>query len=125
MNLDSGQKRVLVAEDEEINLVIATHILNRAGYQVVPVDNGEAAIEAIRREKFDLVLMDIEMPIMDGLEAIPHIRELPNGSTIPIVALTAHSLPEKLQQIQEVGGNDYLLKPFDEDKLQQIIDRYL
>ena len=78
--------------------------------------------EAVREERFDLIIMDIEMPIMDGLEAIPHIRKLPHGQNTPIIALTAHSLPEKLQKIHEVGGDDYLLKPFDEDKLQ--LSRY-
>ncbi|MEZ4830093.1 MAG: response regulator [Bacteroidia bacterium] len=123
--LESGGKRILVVEDEEINLMIAQHILGKAGFTVFAVNNGEEAIEIVGRENFDLILMDIEMPIMDGLEATPLIRKLENGKNIPIVALTAHSLPEKLEEFKGAGLDDYIIKPFDGEKFKVISDRYL
>ncbi len=93
--------RILVVEDDEVNLMIAQHILEKEGFEVLSVNNGEAAIEAVRAQQFDLILMDIEMPIMSGLEATPHIRELTKDNPLPIIALTAHSVPEKLAQITE------------------------
>ncbi|MEZ4773128.1 MAG: response regulator [Bacteroidia bacterium] len=118
-------KRILVVEDDEVNLMIAEHILGKAGYSVSTVNNGEEAIEIVGRESFDLILMDIEMPIMDGLEATPIIRNLENGRSIPIVALTAHSMPEKIEEFKGAGLDDYIIKPFDGEKFKVISDRYL
>lgn len=118
-------RRILVVEDDEVNLMIAEHILGRAGYEVSTVNNGEEAIEIVNRESFDLILMDIEMPIMDGIEATPRLREIPNGNGVPIIALTAHSMPEKLEEFKTAGMNDYIIKPFDGKKFQVIEDKYL
>lgn len=118
-------QKILVVEDDEVSLIVAEHILTKEGYAVRKVDNGEEAIEIVRRERFDLILMDIEMPIMSGLEATPLIREHPHGQDVPIVALTAHSTPEKLQEFQAAGIDDYVLKPLDAIKLQLIADKYL
>ena len=118
-------KRILVVEDDEINLLIAEHILGKAGYLVSKVNNGEEAIEIMKNETFDLILMDIEMPIMDGIEATPVIRNLENGRSIPIIALTAHSMPEKIEEFKTAGLDDYIIKPFDGDKFRVISEKYL
>ncbi len=118
-------RRILVVEDDEVNLMIAEHILGRAGFRVSTVNNGEEAIEIVNREAFDLILMDIEMPIMDGIEATPLLRKIPHGQTVPIIALTAHSMPEKLAEFKSAGMNDYIIKPFDGNKFQVIVDKYL
>lgn len=118
-------KRILVVEDDEVNLMIAEHILGKAGFTVSTVNNGEEAIEIVSKEQFDLILMDIEMPIMDGVEATPIIRQSSNGAEIPIIALTAHSMQEKLDEFKAAGMNDYIIKPFDGTKFQQIVDKYL
>ncbi len=118
-------KRILVVEDDEVNLMIAKHILGRAGFEVSAVNNGEEAIEIVAQESFDLILMDIEMPIMDGVEATPVIRQSPNGAKIPIIALTAHSMQEKLDEFKAAGMDDYIIKPFDGGKFQAIVDKYL
>ncbi|MEL7339676.1 MAG: response regulator [Bacteroidota bacterium] len=118
-------KRILVVEDDEVNLMIAEHILGRAGFTVSTVNNGEEAIEIVAKEQFDLILMDIEMPIMDGVEATPIIRQSDNGAQIPIIALTAHSMQEKLDEFKAAGMNDYIIKPFDGTKFQEIVDKYL
>jgi CheY-like chemotaxis protein len=117
-------KKILIVEDDEVNLLIAEHILRRAGHEVISADNGEAAVEAVREGQFDLILMDIEMPIMDGLEATPLIRALPGGEQIPIIALTAHTIPEKLAEIHQAGMNDYLIKPFELPKFEAVVDKY-
>ena len=124
MNLHSG-KKILVVEDDEVNLMIARHILGKEGFEVSTVNNGEEAIDIVQRELFDLILMDIEMPIMDGLEATPIIRELANGKNIPIIALTAHSMPEKIEQFKGAGLDDHIIKPFDGNKFKVISDKYL
>ena len=112
-------------EDDEVNLMIAEHILGKEGYVVSSVNNGEEAIDIISREAFDLVLMDIEMPIMDGLEATPIIRQMTNGQHVPIIALTAHSVPEKIEEFQHAGLDDHIIKPFDGAKFKVISDKYL
>ncbi|MEM7657666.1 MAG: response regulator [Bacteroidota bacterium] len=118
-------KKILVAEDDEVNLMIADYVLGKAGFSVVAVDNGEAAVDMASKERFDLILMDIEMPIMSGLEATPLIRQLPTGKDIPIIALTAHSMEEKLEEFKAAGIDDCLIKPFDKEKFQIIANKYL
>ena len=118
-------KRILLVEDDDINQIIVEHILAKEGLEIAMASNGEEAIEEIRKEAYDLILMDIEMPIMGGMEATPIIRQLPHGKKVPIVALTAHSIPEKLQEFGEVGMDDYVVKPLDQPKAQAIIEKYL
>ncbi|MEM6347287.1 MAG: response regulator [Bacteroidota bacterium] len=123
--MSTNGKRILVVEDDEVNLMIAKHILGRAGFEVSAVNNGEEAIEIVAQESFDLILMDIEMPIMDGVEATPVIRRSANGANVPIIALTAHSMQEKLDEFKAAGMDDYIIKPFDGSKFQAIVDKYL
>ncbi|MEO0900102.1 MAG: response regulator [Bacteroidota bacterium] len=123
--MTQSPSRILIAEDEEINVMIAQHILSKMGFESVSVDNGESAVDMVKHETFQLILMDIEMPVMDGLEATPLIRQHPNGLNVPIIALTAHSLPEKLEQVKKVGMNDYLIKPFQEETFRPILEKYL
>jgi CheY-like chemotaxis protein len=118
-------KKILIVEDDDVNLLIAEHLLKRAGHQVTSADNGESAVEAVRATAYDLILMDIEMPIMDGLEATPLIRQLPFGQQVPIIALTAHTIPEKLAEIHQAGMDDYLIKPFELPKFDAIAEKYL
>ncbi len=128
----SEKKRILVVEDDEVNLMIAEHILKKEGYEVSKVNNGEEAVEIMHghthdvdKYTFDLILMDIEMPIMDGLEATAIIRKMREGANIPIIALTAHSMPEKIEEFREAGMNDHIIKPIDQYKLKEITDKYL
>ena len=118
-------KRILVAEDDEVNMMVATHILTKAGFTVTPAGDGRSAVDAAATQDFDLILMDLEMPIMDGLEAASHIRQLDTGRDVPIVALTAHTYPEKLDAIWEAGMNDYLIKPIDREKFARLAEKYL
>ncbi len=123
--MSEKKTKVLVVEDDDVNLMIAEHVLLREGFEVVKAYNGEEAIEMVRRESFDLIFMDIEMPIMDGLEATPRIRQLENGKDVPIIALTAHSIPEKIAEFAAAGMNDLIIKPFDPQKLRKVARKYL
>lgn len=119
------QPRVLIVEDDEVSLTIAELVLQKEGFLTATATNGEEAIEQVQKDKFDLILMDIEMPIMNGLEATPIIRSLDNGRNVPIIALTAHSTQEKAVEFTRVGINDYLIKPFDSNKFKQIAAKFL
>jgi len=120
-----NQPKILVVEDDEVSLIIAEHVLSQKGFGVATVDNGEDAIEMVKSEQFQLILMDIEMPIMSGLEATPQIRLLNYGKNIPIIALTAHSTPDKIQEFSAAGIDDYIIKPFDPEKFDQVAAKYL
>ncbi len=115
--------RVLVAEDNAINLRLVTRVLEGYGHTVVPASNGREAVAASSRERFDLVLMDVQMPEMDGLEATAAIRELERstGEQLPIVALTAHAMKGDRKRCLDAGMNDYLTKPLQIEELVRII----
>ncbi|MCI4667852.1 MAG: response regulator [Bacteroidia bacterium] len=117
--------KILIAEDEEVNVMIAQHILKKLGFETVAVENGEKAVKEVQKEQFLLILMDVEMPFMDGLEATSIIRKHPNGKQTPIIALTAHSLPEKIAQIKAAGMDDVLIKPFEENSFRPILEKYI
>ncbi|HPF02880.1 MAG TPA: PAS domain S-box protein [Bacteroidales bacterium] len=107
-------KRILVAEDNRINFFVANKFLTGWGVNVAHAENGKLALEMLDKQEFDLILMDLHMPVMDGVEATRVIRnsEDPKISTIPIVALTAAIMSENHDKIEELNINDYVLKPF-------------
>ena len=120
----AGKVRILVAEDNRINQIVVRTMLTKAGHTVDVVANGEEAVEAVARLPYDLVLMDVQMPEMDGLEATRRIRAFDGTvSGIPIVALTANALKETRDQCFAVGMDDYLSKPYNDDELLGIIAR--
>lgn len=122
-----GKRKILVAEDVELNQFLAKHILESWGCEVVLANNGLEALEKVKDDNFDLVLMDIQMPEMDGIAATEAIRKLSNGekASLPIVALTANVLKGDSDKYLNAGMNDYLAKPFDESKLFDVISRNL
>jgi len=122
-----GHKKVLVAEDVELNQYLARHILESWDFKVTIVNNGREAVERLQAESFDCILMDVQMPEMDGMEATRHIRQLadPVKANIPIIALTANALKGDSDRYLAAGMNDYLSKPFDEAKLFRVISRNL
>lgn len=116
-------KKILVVEDMEMNQYLARHIMESWGCVVEVVDNGRMAVEKVNEAEFDLVLMDIQMPVMDGIEATRIIRSMENKhrSTLPIVALTANALKADGDEYIRVGMNDWLAKPFDEPGLYNTV----
>ena len=117
-------KRILVAEDNKINFFVANKFLSGWGVRVTHVENGQLALEMLEKADFDLVLMDLHMPVMDGIEATRMIRESskPEISNIPVVALTAAILSENHDKIADLSINDYVLKPF---KPHDLFDKIL
>ncbi len=118
--------RVLLAEDNEINQQIACELLRGAGIEVVVAGNGREAVEMLAREsgRFDMVLMDIQMPEMDGYEATRRIRSDARFVDLPIIAMTAHALVEERQKVLEVGMNDHISKPIDPDVMFETLRRH-
>jgi len=107
-------KKILVAEDNKINFFVANKFLIGWGISVTHAENGQIAIDILEKEDFDLILMDLHMPVMDGIEATRIIRksENPRINSIPIVALTAAIMSENHDKIEDLKINDYVLKPF-------------
>ena len=114
--------RVLVAEDNLVNQIVAERILMSLGCSIVKVNNGREAVEAVDRESFDLILMDIQMPEMDGMEATRMIRSLPDErAQLPIVAMTAHAMKGDRERFLAAGMDHYISKPFHKDELLLLI----
>ena len=112
--------RVLVAEDNSINQKLAQRILHKAGCVVKIAQNGQEAVDACCQEAFDIVLMDIQMPVMDGLAALQKLRENTGGQArIPVIALTAHALDEDREKYLGAGFDGYSAKPFNREQLLQ------
>ena len=109
---NSCSYKVLLAEDHKVNQMLATTMLENLGHTVRIVVNGAEAVEAIKNEGFDLVLMDIQMPIMNGVEAAIAIRQLDGEhGNIPIIAITANAMHGDREHYLSVGMDDYLAKP--------------
>jgi signal transduction histidine kinase len=112
--------KVLVVEDNKINQMVTRKIMEKNNYKTMIVDDGYAAIEALLKEHFDVVLMDINMPLINGFETTRLIRK--KGITIPIIALTAFAKEEVSEEAISAGMNDVLIKPFEASKLMYIIE---
>jgi len=120
--------RVLVVEDNPINAMVAEAMLARAGLGVDTVTDGHQAVQRTLAERFDVVLMDCQMPVLDGIEATRQIRQREAGSggtPLPIVGLTANATEEDRQACLAAGMDDYLAKPFREHQLHSVLARYL
>ncbi|MBW6500230.1 MAG: PAS domain S-box protein [Bacteroidales bacterium] len=120
-------KRVLVAEDNRINFFVANKFLTGWGIIVTHAENGKVALELLEKEDFDLVIMDLHMPVLDGIEATRIIRnsENPSISSIPVIALTAAIMSESHDKINDLNINDYVLKPFKPRDLFDKIARHI
>jgi two-component system sensor histidine kinase/response regulator len=116
---------VLLAEDNSVNRKLATRLLEKRGHRVIVAQNGREAIDALAKEPVDLVLMDVQMPVMDGLEATSAIRanEKQTGEHVPIIALTAHAMRGDQERCREAGADDYLSKPIRNSEFLAALDR--
>jgi len=117
-------KRILVAEDNKINFFVANKFLSGWGVQVTHAENGKIVLDILEKEDFDLIIMDLHMPVLDGIEATKIIRKSDNPRirTIPVVALTAAIMSESHDKIEDLSINDYVLKPF---KPRDLFDKIL
>ncbi len=118
-------RRILLAEDEAVNREIACILLGDLGLVVDVADNGQMAVNLFCQKAYDLVLMDVQMPVLDGLAATQAIRNLPQGATVPIVAMTANAFAEDKLRCMEAGMNDFLTKPVLPERLFATLLRWL
>jgi len=117
--------RVLLVEDNPVNQLVAKGMLAKLGCQVQLATQGAEALELLEQDEFDLVLMDCNMPVMDGYEASRRIRQSGRWPDLPIVALTANAMPEERERCRAAGMNDYLAKPFRREELLALVDHWV
>ncbi|MFN2360100.1 MAG: ATP-binding protein [Marinobacter sp.] len=115
---------LLLVEDNQVNQVVASSMLRKLGHKVTLAENGRRALEAMKSEAFDIVLMDCQMPEMDGYEATRKIRENPEWQSLPVIAVTANVMQGDRDDCLESGMNDYITKPYNRADLKSIIDRW-
>jgi len=114
--IDSSYK-LLVVDDEKVSRIRLEHLLKKSNYTVLTATNGREAIEIVRREKIDLVMMDIVMPVLDGIKTVRLIRQLFDPSKLPIIMMTASQERDQVLEAFKVGANDYISKPLDNEIL--------
>jgi signal transduction histidine kinase/ActR/RegA family two-component response regulator len=117
--------RILLVEDNPVNQLVAKGMLGKLGCEVIVAAHGGEALEQLEQAAFDLVLMDCNMPVMDGYEASRRIRQSGRWPDLPIVALTANAMPEERERCRAAGMNDYLAKPFRREELLALIDHWV
>ena len=126
---DNSRHKILLAEDNAVNQLVAKNIVQKLGYQVDVVENGKEAVSALEQSRYDLLLLDVQMPEMDGFEVTSTIRNQkgskPDNSNIPILAMTAHALQGDRERCLESGMDDYISKPIDADMLRQKMNELL
>ncbi|MBT7575875.1 MAG: response regulator, partial [Methylococcales bacterium] len=113
------------AEDNDINQEIALELLDQAEIDATVANNGQEAIDCFNSQSFDLILMDIQMPIMNGYQACEVIRDMPNGKTIPIIAMTANVMLEQRMLARNAGMNDFIYKPIIANKMFKTIQKWI
>ncbi len=118
-------RRLLLVEDNAINREVAGELLEKCGATVVMAENGKEALARLHEQAFDLVFMDIQMPVMDGLEATQNIRRVEDWTDLPVVAMTASVLPEDRENCLAAGMNDFVAKPIEVEELFSVMRRWL
>ena len=119
-------KKILVVDDDDRNVFALSSVLLQHGFEVEVAKDGLQSVEKVKNKNdFDLVLMDIMMPNMDGYDAIRNIRQLVNGKSIPIIALTAKAMKDDRAKCVDAGANDYMTKPINVEKLLSLLKVWL
>ncbi len=124
-SIDGTGNHLLIAEDNPMNIKYLTALLDKWNFSYIITNNGKEAVETFADNVFDLILMDLQMPVMDGFEATKQIRSTEKGATIPIIALTASTFIEKMESALEMGMTDFLGKPFAPDDFSRKLRKYL
>jgi two-component system, cell cycle response regulator DivK len=122
---NSGTKKIMVVEDFDDTRSMMKLTLELRGYDVVEAANGQEAVEIAEREQPDLILMDLDLPILDGIAAMHRIRKNVELQNVPVVAVTAYPLSYSRVKAFSEGCNEYLAKPIDFDELSSLLTRYL
>ncbi|HAE83278.1 MAG TPA: response regulator [Ktedonobacter sp.] len=122
---DRGQPTILVVENEVSNRILIERVLSTRGYYCLSASNGKEALEILDRERVDLILTDLSMPVLDGYRTTQLIRARPALANVPIVAVTAYALNDENEAALQIGCNEYLTKPFKPRQLLEVVDRLL
>ena len=120
-----NNKKVLLVDDNYVNLIVAKTMLQRAGIKVTTAENGAVAIEQINKDSFDAVLMDIQMPVMDGIEATTYIRDTLCLKGLPIIAVSANVLQKDIDRSLQAGMVAHIGKPIVSEHLLSTLESYL
>lgn len=118
------KSNILIIEDNEQNLYLVTFILEKYGHNVIQARNGQAGIDIVKDTCPDLVLLDIQLPIMDGYHVARELRKI-LGDAIPIIAITSYAMPGDREKAMEAGCSDYITKPINPDTFMTGIEQYL
>jgi len=118
-------KKILIVEDNPMNMELILDLLEFYGYGVTKAEDGIKATESLTEDKFDLILLDMQLPKMDGLEVLERIKKNPATADIPVIAVTAHAMKGSEEHFIEMGCVDYISKPIDIHKFRALIDMYL
>lgn len=118
-------KTILVVENEISNRILIERVLSTRGYRCLSASNGREALDILDRERVDLILTDLSMPVLDGYRATQLIRARPGLERVPIVAVTAYALNDEGEAARNIGCTEYLTKPFKPRQLLEIVDRLL
>jgi two-component system, cell cycle response regulator DivK len=122
----STTKKVLIAEDSSVIQNLTRKILQMQNYEITSVKNGQQVIQKLQEDKYDVLLLDINMPIMDGMDCAKQIRNFEDKekANIPIIAITGNAKNYSLEEFKQVGINEYLPKPLDFDNLVELVKKY-
>ncbi len=120
-------KKIIVAEDSSVIQNLTKRILSIQNYQITSVKNGQQVLDKLEADDYDLILLDINMPVMDGMECARTIRAMENEtkSKIPIIAITGNAKNYSMQDFKDVGINDYLPKPLNYDAMVELVKEYI
>lgn len=121
--MDNKKLRALIVDDNKLNLLVADKMLSKENFDCSTIDNGFDAIELAKENQYDIILMDINMPKLNGIGTTKRIREF--DPKTPIIALTAVDITQLNRQIMHAGLNDYILKPYNKNHLLEIINKHL
>ncbi|HEV7718215.1 MAG TPA: response regulator [Arsenicitalea sp.] len=115
--------RVLTVDDSRTILAMLHHTLSNAGFEVLQAEDGQKGLDVLKKEHVDVVITDINMPVMDGIEFIKHVRAGGQHNSLPILILTTETSQDKRDQGRAAGGTGWIVKPFDPEKLISVIHR--
>jgi CheY-like chemotaxis protein len=125
-SFDRGQGKVLLADDDPVTRVFIEHLLAKRGFNVHSVDNGQKALDEVARNDYDCILMDVQMPVMDGVQTTARIRSLSSQArNTPIIALTAYAMTGDRERFLSAGMDGYISKPVDQEQLLDLLERTL
>ncbi len=118
-------KKILIVDDNESNLEIFSTLLKRSGYETIEAQNGYEGIKLAMKENPHLILLDIQMPVMDGFEALKFLKEQPSTKNIPSIAITSYPMRDGRHGFLNFGFDDYISKPINMKEFMSVINRYL